>query len=67
VKLVVQQKEDAPFDGVRKNQVVDFRCVHLTVAVNPPNPLLDVPRVPGQVEVEQDARKLEVDPPRAAP
>ncbi len=39
MKLIVQQKEDSSFDGVRKDKVVDLRCMKLTVAVNPANTL----------------------------
>ena len=61
LELVVEQQEDLAFDRVGQDEVVDLGGVALAVAVDAPDALLDVHRVPRQVEVEQNASVLEVD------
>ena len=60
-QLLVQHQEDAAFDGVGQHKVVDLCRVVLSVAVDAADALLHIHRVPRQVEVEQDARELQVD------
>ena len=60
-QLLFQQQKNLPLDGVGRNDVVDLGSVALTVAVDSPDPLLDIHRVPRQIMVEQHAGKLKID------
>lgn len=60
-ELLVEQEEDGALNGVRKHQIVNLSGVELAVAVDAPDALLQVHRVPRQIEVKEHASVLEVD------
>lgn len=46
---------------IRRHKVINLCCVNLSVAVNSPDTLLKVHRVPRQIVIEKNTRKLQVD------
>src|SRR5258708_39994439 len=60
-QLVIEQQEYFAFDGVRQDEVVDLGRVLLAVPVDATDSLLNVHRIPGQIEVKKNPCVLQVD------
>src|SRR5262245_39566983 len=60
VDLALQHSEDAVFDCPDRGQVGQKDFVVLADAVYAAQPLLDLHRVPGEIEVQHDVTELQV-------
>ena len=61
LQLLQQPLQDAPFDGIGRDEIEDQAVLALAVAVDAAHPLLKAVRVPGDVVIEKDVAALEVD------
>ena len=62
LQFVMQPRKDSAFDGVGGHEVEDQTILVLPVAVDASHPLLEAVGVPGDVVIEEDVARLEVDP-----
>ena len=60
-KLLVKQQKNRAFNCVRQDKIVNLCRVALTVAMDASDALLQVHRIPRQVEIEKYAGVLQVD------